>query len=514
MSVPASGVWRPPSNSRRNGTGVTILEAGPALGGTWHFNDYPGAACDVPSHFYSYSFAQRSDWTKFCSPQEEILGYIRETASSFAVDKLVVPDRSVTSCAWDETDRVWRVTASNRAGETFDYVSDAVVMATGQLNQPAIPRIPGEEFEGEVFHSARWDHDYDLRGKRVAVIGTGASAVQFVPEIAPLAGQLTVFQRTGNWFLPRENKPLPRVAERAVRRGRAARRLSQGAGRLHGNPDGDDQAPAHAGQGRESLVDVVHAAPGPRPGAARQDLARLRFGCKRVLFSSKFLPTLGRPNVDLVTEAITAQTATGLTTSDGVERAFDCIIYSTGFKASRFMFPMAVTGTGGTSLKDVWEHGAHAHLGICVPGFPSLYLMYGPNTNTSGGSIIFFLEAQARWLRQAIALGAANGAALDLRPEIEAASDRSVQRSFAGTAWTQCDSWYQNEAGRVVANWPKYMRTYAGATRSPDPGGVFAHRLSQRRSLSVWSEPVTPSGPPGTNSGSVAGRPAWSAGDR
>ena len=451
-------------------TEVTILEAGPEPGGTWHYNDYPGAGCDVPSHFYSFSYAQRSDWTRFCSPQEEILGYLRDTASAYGVDKLIVCDRRVISCAWDDVQLRWRLTSEDSAGVITDYVCDVLVLATGQLNQPAIPSFPGEKFVGETFHSARWNHDYDLRDKRVAVIGTGASAVQFVPEIVPLVASLTVYQRTGNWFLPRQNKPYRRWLSALFKRRPGVRALYRKA--LYYYLECLTAAIRHPktlGRIGTAWSAWFMRRQVPDPALRVKIWPDYAFGCKRVLFSSTFLAALGRPNVELVTESIAEQTPTGLRTRDGVQREFDAIIYSTGFKAGEFMFPMEITGRSGVSLRDAWAHGPRAHLGICVPGFPSLFVMYGPNTNTSGGSIIFFLEAQARYLRQAIALGAANAAAVDLRPEVEADSDRSLQRGFVGTAWTRCDSWYQNEAGRVVANWPRYMRDYAAATRAPDP---------------------------------------------
>ena len=195
------------------------------------------------------------------------------------------------------------------------------------------------------------------------------------------------------------------------------------------------------------------------------------FGCKRVLFSSRFLPALQLPNVELITDAITRMTPAGPETADGRVREVDCVIYATGFRTNDFMFPMAITGSGGRSLREEWAAGAHAHLGITVPGFPSLFLMYGPNTNTSGGSILFFLEAQARYLRRALdRVRAAGAAALDVRPAVESTSDRAVQAGFAGTAWTQCNSWYRDGSGRIVANWPRYMRSYANSTETLDPG--------------------------------------------
>ncbi len=448
---------------------ITILDAAGDLGGTWFHNSYPGAACDVPSHLYSYSFATRRDWSRLCSPQQEILDYLHTVAHDFGVDRLVVPDSTVTACRWDDAGRSW--TVETQAGETHE--ADAIILATGQLHQPAYPRVPGlERFAGHSFHSAEWDHDYDLRGRRVAVIGTGASAVQFVPEIAEQAERLTIFQRTGNWFMPRRNRAYPRPVLAAIRR----------------VPGIQEFRRRFMFQYGESLTSMIrHPATLGRLGAARsaafmrwqvkdRELRRriwpdYTFGCKRILFSSAFLPALQRPNVELVTDAITEVTPTGVRTAGGAEHEVDCIIYGTGFRTNDFMFPMEITGAGGCSLRDAWAAGPHAHLGITVPGFPSMFVMYGPNTNTSGGSIIVYLEAQAAYLRQALQLVRDTGAAaIDVRPEVEAQSDRETQARFAGTAWTRCDSWYRTEDGRIVANWPGYMREYVACTATIDPG--------------------------------------------
>ncbi len=449
-------------------TDITLLDAAPDLGGTWFHNTYPGAACDVPSHMYSFSYAQRRDWTRLCSPQEEILDYLRGIARQYGVDRRIVPNTEVTSCAWDEGRRRWTVTAAD--GRTFDAA--AVVLATGQLNRPATPRIEGAEtFTGHTFHSARWDHGHELRGRRVAVIGTGASAVQFVPRIAPEVAHLTVFQRTGNWFLARRNRPYPRPVAAAIRRvpGLQAYRRRF----LHAylelltamirHPDGIGRL------GR--LMSTTFMRGQLRdPDLRRTVWPDYAFGCKRVLFSSTFLPTLGRPDVDVVTAPIARITPTGIEDAEGRHHEVDTIIYATGFTTTGFMFPMAITGTGGRALADVWAGGPHAHLGMTVPGFPSLFVMYGPNTNTSGGSIILYLEAQARYLRQALAQVRERGAAaLDVRPEVEAASDAALQARFPGTAWTRCDSWYRDDTGRVVTNWPGYMREYERATAVLDP---------------------------------------------
>ncbi len=454
-------------------TDVTVLEAAPRLGGTWHYNRYPGAACDVPSSFYSYSFAQRRDWSRFCSPQAEILGYLDSVAKEYGVTQHVITDAHVTGCHWDDQTRTWAVTSHDSNDVETTRSADAIVLATGQLNQPALPQLDGlDDFAGHSFHSARWDHGYDLTGKRVAVIGTGATSVQFVPEIAPEVERLTVFQRTGNWILPRKNKPYSRTVAFLLRSVPAAHRLWRWVMSWYlGSLTAMIRHPRTLGLlGRAWSVAFM------RGQLKDHDVRRkawpdYTFGCKRVLFSSAFLPALQRPNVELVTEPITRMTPAGPQTADGRVHEVDCVIFGTGFRAQDFMFPMEIIGAGGHSLREEWSAGPKAHLGITVPGFPSMFLLYGPNTNTSGGSMIFFLEAQAAYVRKALELIRDRGAAaLDVRVEVAGTSDRKVQERFAGTAWTQCDSWYRNESGRIVSNWPGYMRQYAADTRVVDPG--------------------------------------------
>src|SRR4051794_18355954 len=447
---------------------LTILDAAGDLGGTWLHNSYPGAACDVPSHLYSYSYATRRDWSRLCSPQPEILDYLHGVARDFGVDRFVQTGCKVTACTWDDTEHRWTVETED--GRSFE--SDAIVLATGQLHQPSFPRIRGrEDFAGHEFHTSHWDHDYDLRGKRVAMIGTGASAVQVVPEIAPLVGRLVVFQRTGNWFLPRKNRPYPKPIRAFFERVPGVQEFRRRFVYEYG----------------ESLTWMIrHPKTWGRIGHAKSAAfmwMQLRdrevrrkvwpdytFGCKRILFSSAFLPALQRPNVSLVTDAVAGMSEQGVVTSDGALHEVDCVIYGTGFKTNDFMFPMEITGTGGRTLRGGWSGGAHAHLGMTVPGFPSMFVMYGPNTNTSGGSIIVYHEAQASYIRQALEHARARGgAAVDVRAEVEAASDREVQRRFGGTAWTQCDSWYRDDSGRIVANWPGYMRDYEQRTKVFDP---------------------------------------------
>ncbi len=453
---------------RRHGfDDVTVLERAPEIGGTWHYNDYPGCACDVPSHLYSFSFAQRRDWSRLCSPQHEILEYLQQVARESGVAEHVVTGVEVSACSWD--DELCRWTVSSADDRTWE--AEALIIATGQLHQPALPRMPGT-FAGHAFHSARWDHDYDLRGKRVAVIGTGASAVQFVPEIVSEAELLYVFQRTGNWFLPRKNRPYPgwlRAIFRFVPGVQALRRrfvfwYAESLTFMIRNPRtwGRVGHLRSAAFMRWQLRDAE---------VRRKAWPDYTFGCKRILFSSHFLPALQRPNVELVTEPITELRERAIRTGDGREREIDCLIYGTGFRSTEFMFPMEVFGRDGVSLREAWSDGAHAHLGVTVPGFPSLFFMYGPNTNTSGGSIILYEEIQAAYIRQALArVRATRAAAIEVRADVEAASDREVQTRFAGTAWTECNSWYRDDNGRIVANWPGYMYEYRDRLRTLDPG--------------------------------------------
>ena len=446
---------------------ITLLEGAPEPGGTWFHNSYPGAACDVPSPLYSFSYAQRTDWTHMCSPQPAILRYLQEVADSHGVTPLIRHNSKVTRCDWDAGAMAWTVQTADGA----EHVAEVLVLATGQLHHPVVPNLPGQaEFAGHSFHSARWDHSYDLRGKRVAVVGTGASAVQFVPEIAREVAQLTVYQRSGNWFLARRNKKYPPGVRWAIENIPVAQPLLRHFFFWYG------EVLTAAIRNPNTFGKIVRARSAAfmkrkvkDPELRAKVWPDYTFGCKRVLFSSHFLPALTRDNVELVTDRIEGFTADGIR-AGGSDRPADCIIWATGFATADFMFPMEIFGRDGRSLREVWARGAHAHLGMTVPGFPSMFIMYGPNTNTSGGSIIWYLEQQAIYIRQALALLRERGAAaIEVKPEVEAHSDAAVQKRFAGTAWTDCDSWYRNGEGRIITNWPGYMRDYLAAVKEIRP---------------------------------------------
>lgn len=449
-------------------TNIEIIEASDGFGGTWKFNHYPGAACDVPSHLYSFSFAQRRDWQRLCPTQPDILSYIEDVAHNHGLEKLLTPNSKVTDCSWDDDAGYWRVTTNSGAVIT----ASAVVVATGQLHQPLAPNVPGlDTFSGRLFHSAEWDHEVDLTGKKVAVIGTGASAVQFVPEIAKVVGHLEVFQRTGNWFMPRRNRFYPKPVAWAIKYipGVQAfrRRFIFWYGETLTTMIRHPRTVGLIGRLRSSLFMRWQV----KDRELRKKIwPNYQFGCKRVLFSSYFLEALQLPNVSLTTDAIEGVTAEGIVTSDGKVHDADVIILGTGFKTNDFMFPMELHGQGGVNLREVWADGPHAHLGITLPRFPSLFLMYGPNTNTSGGSILVYLEAQASYIRQALqAVRARDASAVVVRSDVESESDKATQARFKGTAWTRCDSWYRDAEGRIVANWPGYMHEYVAATEVFDP---------------------------------------------
>ena len=303
------------------------------------------------------------------------------------------------------------------------------------------------------------------------MIGTGASAIQFIPHVAEQAAKLHVFQRTGNWFMARSNREYPEWFKNLLQRipGLQALRRKY----IYNYAESITLMIRHPrtwGRIGWLLSSAFMRSQLKDPEVRRKAWPDYTFGCKRILFSSEFLPALQRPNVELITDRITRITEKGIVIADGAERELDCLIYATGFRTTEFMFPMQISGVGGRTLGEAWADGPHAHLGIAVPGFPSLFLMYGPNTNTSGGSIIFYEETQAAYIRQALEQVRRHGAAaIEVRSAVEAASDRELQARFAGTAWLACDSWYRDRTGRIVTNWPGYMREYEQRLRTLDP---------------------------------------------
>jgi cation diffusion facilitator CzcD-associated flavoprotein CzcO len=445
----------------------TLVERSSEVGGVWRENTYPGAACDIPSPYYSFSFAPNPDWPARFSLQPDIKAYLERIVDEYGLRGHIRFDTEIVAATFDEQRGQWHVETAD--GERI--TADVFVPATGQLSRPKLPDLPGiESFTGPAFHSATWDHAVELAGKRVAVVGTGASAVQFVPAIQPAVARLTVFQRSAPWLLPRLDRTYRRWHHTLFRRFPVTQRVERAA------------FWALCDVLALGLVDV------PAIGSVVERIARRHLrrqvpdatlratvtpdyavGCKRGLFSNDYLPALGRPNVDVVTSGIAEVLPNGIRTADGTVHEVDVIIYGTGFAATEFLGSMRVHGREGRKLADVWSDGAHAYLGMAVSGFPNLFLMYGPNTNLGVGSIVYMLEAQARYIGQAVRGIAGNGGAMDVREDVAAAYDRRIQARLARSVWTRCSSWYRTASGRVTNNWPGTVTAYGMATRRMRP---------------------------------------------
>jgi cation diffusion facilitator CzcD-associated flavoprotein CzcO len=448
----------------RAGSGdIVILEKADRIGGVWRDNTYPGCACDVPAPLYSFSFALNPDWSRRYPPHHEILAYLQRVADEKGVTPLVRFGAEVASADWTGTH--WRITLTG--GATVD--ADVLIPAVGQLSRPAIPVLPGAEtFTGVAVHTAHWTPGIPIDGRRVAVIGTGASAIQLVPAIAGKAAHVTVFQRTAPWTVPKPDRRYGRIRRTLSRRIPALMRLSRGAtwlltlvqgAALHGNRTLNAGIRGYAWIQRHRQVRDPELLAKVTPGEP--------LGCKRLLFTNAWLPTLGRPDVDLVTEKIITITPSGVRTADGTDHPCDVLVYGTGFAATEFLVPIRVTGCDGRLLSDEWREGAHAYLGLAVPGFPNMFLVYGPNTNTGNTSVIYFHEAQARWITQAVRAVAA-GDTLAVRPDVAAAYDSEIQSRLAGSVWTTCQSWYRTATDRIVTNWPGKAKEYRRRTATLD----------------------------------------------
>ncbi|OBG90324.1 4-hydroxyacetophenone monooxygenase [Mycobacterium sp. E3251] len=449
---------------------VTVLEKADDIGGVWRENTYPGAACDVPSNLYSYSFARKSDWGRRYAEQPDILGYIHDTADRFGLRALVRTGVEVTSARYDDGTATWRVETST--GDVFE--ADVLVPAVGQLSRPALPNIPGlDTFAGPSFHSAQWRHDVELAGKRVAVLGTGASAIQFVPRIRETAKHVTVFQRSAPYIIPKPDRAYTdahHAAFRTVPGFAAAMR-----GLIWEISESFGLALTKAAP-LARLVGVAASANLKRhikdPVLRAKLTPDYPIGCKRVLFSSDWYPALACDNVDVETDTITEVTPAGVRTADGqgheVLHEVDVIIYGTGFKATEFLAPMTITGRDGRDLQSEWAAGARAHLGMAVPGFPNMFLIYGPNTNLGSSSIILMMEQQARYIRQITEELARGGVAraFEVRRDVEQAYDAEIQARLDAGVWTSCDSWYRTASGRVTTNWPGLVHEYQRRTRA------------------------------------------------
>jgi cation diffusion facilitator CzcD-associated flavoprotein CzcO len=447
----------------------TIFEKAQDVGGVWRENTYPGAACDVPSHLYSYSFEPHYPWSCRYGHQPEILAYQQHVARKYRLTRHLQFGREMTSANFDEARSLWVIRFSN--GQTHE--AEVLVTAVGQLHRPQIPDIPGRDsFQGRAFHSATWDHGYDFNGKTVAVIGTGASAVQFVPEIAKQVKQLHVYQRSPSWCIPKFDKPFAKWQRKLLDwlpfihdldRWRIFWLIEFLASAMIDSRIFKRAAEFYLKTAAKILLWWQVKDP-----ALRKKLTPdIPVGCKRTLLSNDWLPALARPNVEVVTEPIRAITPAGVTTADDKLRAVDAIVWGTGFAATEFLAPMELHGLNGQSLRERWRKGAEAYLGIAVSGFPNLFLLYGPNTNCGACSIIFMLERQARYVVKCILqLQARELRYLEIKPEAEAAfNDELQQRNKRTTYESGCHSWYINAEGRNTNNWVGHTNEYGRMLR-------------------------------------------------
>jgi cation diffusion facilitator CzcD-associated flavoprotein CzcO len=447
-------------------TDFVVLERGDSVGGTWRDNRYPGCACDVQSHLYSFSFEPNPEWTRMFAPQPEIRAYLEHCTDKYALRPHIRLNQNVTQARWDEDARLWRV--RTEAGDT--YAGRILVSGMGGLSNPAYPDIDGlTRFKGPMFHSAEWDYDVDLKGKRVAVIGTGASAVQFVPKIAPEAAHVDLFQRSAPWIMPKPDRQITALERAAFRRLPALQQARRAAlywqleGRILGFALDPRLMKLPEAMARRHIRKQIKD-----PVLREKVTPTYAFGCKRVLISNDYYPALARDNVDVVTDDIASVTATGVRMASGELRKADVIILGTGFKVQDPLPRGAIFGRDGLDILDTWPNGPEAYKGVAVAGFPNLFMLVGPNSGLGHNSMVFMIESQVAYVMDAIRrMRAQKLAAIEVRREVQDEYNATLQATTADTVWTSgCRSWYLDANGKNTALWP---------------GSTVAYRLMTRR---------------------------------
>jgi cation diffusion facilitator CzcD-associated flavoprotein CzcO len=454
---------------------VTVFERGDRVGGVWNHNTYPGAACDVPSHLYEFSFEPNPRWSRRYAPQGEIQQYLEDLALRHGVLDRIRTGTEVTQASWDEDRAKWTLQTS--AGT---HAADVLLTACGQLSVPKLPALPGlDRFEGPAFHTAEWRHDVELEGRRVAVIGTGCSAVQTVPAIQPIVAQVDVYQRSPGWTIPKMDFPYSERAKRLFERFPLLQRLDRTAvfafmelGAL-GMTSRPGVLRAFRSVGRNQINRAIKE-PELRARVTPSD----EIGCKRIMLTDEWYPTLTKHNVQLITDPIAEVTATGVRLRDGSERPTDVLVFATGFQTHGFVAPMEIVGTGGRTLAEEWSPVAHAYLGLSVPSFPNMFLLYGPNTNGGTGSVIYTIEAGMNHVIAALhELERSSARRIEVRPETAASFDRELRSALADTVWhTGCTSWYLDENGNDPNQWPWLWSSYRRRTARIQPGDYELQR--------------------------------------
>ena len=452
---------------------VTVFEKAERVGGVWHHNTYPGAACDVPSHLYEYSFAPNR-WSRRYAPQPEIQAYVEGVARRFGVLEKVRTNTEVSSARWDDERGRWLLETS--AGP---HEAEILVTACGQLSVPKVPPILGlESFEGPAFHTAEWRHDVDLAGKRVAVIGTGCSAIQAVPAIQPIVDRVDVYQRSPGWTLPKGDYAYPAWAQALFRRLPRLRRLDRASVFLFNEIGAAAMTryrwllPAFRLVGRRQIERAI-----ADPELRRKVMPSDEVGCKRIMLTDDWYPALAQPNVDLVSDRIEAVTPGGVRDATGRERAADVLILATGFASHDFVAPMEIAGRGGRTLAEEWGEVARAYLGLSVPGFPNMFLLYGPNTNGGTGSVVNTLECGIGHVIAALdEMERADASRIEVRRDASESFDVELRAALAKTVWhSGCTNWYVDENGNDPSNWPWTWTAYRRRTERLAPS---AYELS------------------------------------
>ena len=468
-----------------------IFERAEEVGGTWRDNSYPGCACDVQSHLYSFSFAPNPDWTRSFSPQSEIWDYLKRCARDFQLLPHIRFRHDVREAAWDDQAQVWRIETSRGS-----YTARALVMASGALSEPSLPALPGlENFRGRVFHSARWAHDYDLTKRRVAVVGTGASAIQFVPEIQPVVERLHLFQRTPPWIMPRRDRALTRYEQRLFRRFPSLQRLARAS--IYLFREMFVAGFRHVGLARHvERIARRHLERSVRDAALRAKLTPdYRIGCKRILVSNDYLPAITQPNVELVTDGVAEVRAHSVVGGDGVERPVDAIILGTGFRVTDPPLARHIRGRQGSTLAEVWAGSPRAHVGTTVAGFPNLFILLGPNTALGHTSVLYMIEAQIEHVLAALACVGRDGVtSIEPRAEAQAAYVAEVERRMRGTVWVAggCASWYLDSTGRNSTIWPDFTWRFRRRAARFDPAEYVLRTRPESRPASETARPPAP----------------------
>ncbi|MDR7301182.1 flavin-containing monooxygenase [Haloactinomyces albus] len=458
-----------------------VLEKNADLGGTWRDNTYPGCACDVPSLMYSFSFEQNPNWSRMFAEQAEIEDYLQHCADKYGVREHIHYGVEFTGAEWDENNRTWHVATADGT----EYVGRALVSGVGALHIPHYPELPGlERFRGETFHSADWNHDYDLRGKRVAVVGTGASAIQFVPEIAKKVRHLHLFQRTPPWIQPKPDRPIPAGLQKAFRRiplvQKAARAAIYWTLELRSVAVLRNPRLQRVSQwlAKRFIRKQVHD-----PQVAEAVTPDYSMGCKRILLSSDFYPALNRSNVDLRTSGVAEVREQSVVTGDGEEHPVDAIIFGTGFHVTDAFEHLAIVGRGGRKLQDAWRDGMEAHLGITVSGFPNLFFLLGPNTGLGHNSVVFMIESQVNYVLSVLRpMLAGRIDQVDVRQSVQDEFNAEIQSELTESVWSTggCRSWYLDANGVNRTVWPGFTWNYWRRTRKLDPAD-YEIRTAGRR---------------------------------